>query len=295
MGLRKYHVTANNNDDTKNWKTASSIFGTNNNDTWTVDARTQSISVNKTSNNQHRDTMAPPHKKRKQQNGPSPLERAYQGVSFSAPRPSTGRPDSPSFFFASSYTVSLSDDTNEEVVSNHTEQQEGNVSVREEKVNDTRLSTKTIPQVVHQHVNGLCIVTAGDIGSWLPKLYPDHEVESIQFVAEEAPACSGAEKRKRQAKMLRGGKVDHAVMPLTVIAKLVLKEKMFVKPKGSTGDDKGSVEIPIHAGAWGTIVELNHGLTPQVLMEDPLLDGHLAIIQPSGRFPPQSTSPQSDD
>lgn len=150
------------------------------------------------------------------------------------------------------------------------------------------LAKKVIPQVVvHQHVNGLCIVTAGDIATWLPDRYPNHFLENIQFVAQEAPACSGAEKRKRQAKMLRGGKVEHVVTPVTVIAKLILKKRaQTTDNENDDNDNKADIEIPIHAGAWGTIIELNHGVTPPVLMDDPLLDGHLAVIQPSGRFPP---------
>ncbi|KAL3919887.1 MAG: hypothetical protein SGILL_003528 [Bacillariaceae sp.] len=152
------------------------------------------------------------------------------------------------------------------------------------EMNETEHQTpqNDIPQVVHQHVNGLCIVTAGDIGTWLPDRYPSHHLHEIQFVAQEAPACSGAEKRKRQAKMLRGGKVENSVTPLTIIAKLILKQE------ANGNGNSSNIEIPIHAGAWGTIIELHRDVTPQTLMEDPLLDGHLAVIQPSGRFPPPS-------
>jgi len=142
--------------------------------------------------------------------------------------------------------------------------------------------------VVHQHVNGLCIVTAGDVGAWLSSLYPTHNHQTIQnflqieFVATEAPSCSAAEKRKRQAKMLKGkGNIDHIVTPLTVIAKLIVS---------NPNDDDNiaeRTEFPLYAGVWGTIIELNHGLSPKVLLDDPLLDGYLAIILPSGSFPPR--------
>jgi hypothetical protein len=104
-------------------------------------------------------------------------------------------------------------------------------------------------------------------------------------VAKEPPSCSAAEKRKRQSKMLRGGKVEHTVTPTTVIANLVLTKN------DTSGETEGeTVEVPLYAGVWGTIVELNHGVTSRLLMEDPLLDGYLAVILPSGQFPPPTTS-----
>jgi hypothetical protein len=104
---------------------------------------------------------------------------------------------------------------------------------------------------------------------------------------KEGPACSAAEKRKRQSKMLQGKTVDHAVTPSTVIAELVLAEK------GQQGPSKThpTVVVPLRSCVWGTIVELNDRLTPQVLLDDPLLDGFVAIILPSGRFPPLSPPP----
>lgn len=146
-------------------------------------------------------------------------------------------------------------------------------------------SAVTVPQVVHTHVNGLCVVTAGDVSTWLVPLYPNHTIVSIEMVAKEPPSCSAAEKRKRQSKMLRGGKVEHTVTPTTVIANLVLTKN------DTSGETEGeTVEVPLYAGVWGTIVELNHGVTPRLLMEDPLLDGYLAVILPSGQFPPPTTS-----
>jgi glycine cleavage system H lipoate-binding protein len=48
--------------------------------------------------------------------------------------------------------------------------------------------------------------------------------------------------------------------------------------------------VPVYACVFGAVLELNRGLTPQVLAQDPLLDGHLAIILPSGTFPPRKES-----
>ena len=127
-----------------------------------------------------------------------------------------------------------------------------------------------IQQVVHQHVNGLCMVTAGELS-----IPPSMILKSIRFVAKEAPSCSNAEKRKRQAKMLRGkGKVDHVVTPSTVVAELVLEERSDgEEAKADTGYNKTTI-VPLRACVWGTILEVNSiALTPDMLLSDPLLDG----------------------
>ena len=124
-------------------------------------------------------------------------------------------------------------------------------------------------QVVHKHRNDLCIVTAGE------KIPPD--IKSIHFVAREAPAFSAAQKRKRQTKMLQGQKVEDAVSPSTTLAELELE----------SGE-----KIALKACVFGTIIELNKNLTPEVLNDDPLLNGFLAIILPSGSFPPRERQDQ---
>jgi len=71
------------------------------------------------------------------------------------------------------------------------------------------------------------------------------------------------------------------VTPSTVIAELILEN-----PNTAEGQTNEPLVIPLRACVWGTILEINQGLTPKVIMEDPLLDGYLAVILPSGRFPP---------
>jgi hypothetical protein len=219
-------------------------------------------------------------KKRKRPFGGS-LSAAYSTVSSFTARPSTGRPDSPHFFFKSSMAVSF----------NHISKDDDNHDIQ-------------IPQVVHQHVNGLCIVTVAD--SYTLRVPPSSKVESIRFVVQEAPTCSAAEKRKKQAKMLKGGTVVGAVMPATVIAELTIvtmeetdDEKVNDTPIASrhtSSVTKRTTIVPLYACVWGTILELNHRLTPELLRDDPLLDGYLAVILPSGRFPPHlpTNSEQSD-
>ena len=185
---------------------------------------------------------------------------AYGSTTFQA-RESSGRPRSPHRFFRSSHTVAISD------IHFHRETKETDTEIAVAEKRSFQLN-----QVVHHHVNGLCIVTAGES---LPS-----DIQSIKFIAKEAPAFSNAEKRKRQAKMLKGGKVENSVTPSTEIAQLKLKA-------GET--------IPLYACVWGTILELNTSLTPEILLDDPLLDGYLAVILPSGTFPPKIVGTASKD
>ena len=171
------------------------------------------------------------------------IKNEYSSTTFTK-KQSSGRPRSPHRFFSSSYTVKKG-------------------STQQTTTTTTTISNTTIQQVVHKHVNGLCIVTAGEI---IPS-----SVRSIQFVVNEAPASSAAEKRKRQAKMLKGSKIEDTVSPTTKIAELNLED--------------GTV-IPLLACVFGTILELNKSLTPEILKDDPLLNGFLAVILPSGDYPP---------
>lgn len=120
--------------------------------------------------------------------------------------------------------------------------------------------------VIQQHANGLCIVTVG-------KSRPN--VKHVEFLVEEAPESSAGERRKRQSKLLRGDKLADTqglVSPNTILVRLELEN-------GETED--------IPAGVWGTVLELNPRLTPELLRDDPLLDGYLAVILPTGSFPPR--------
>jgi hypothetical protein len=223
-----------------------------------------------TMDNQPPETSSEPEPKsqrgRKRPYGES-LKLAYSSFDFS-PRESTGRPRSPHRFFSSSYKATFSEPDASKPIDENTRAEEN----KEEKHTVAPIST-SVEQVVHHHINGLCIVTAGES-------LPSSSVRSIQFVANEAPACSAAVKRKRQGKMMKGGKVADSVNPSTVIAQLELEN-------GET--------IPLYACVWGTILELNHSLTPEVLADDPLLDGYLAVILPSGRFPPKKDGSKDAD
>ena len=117
----------------------------------------------------------------------------------------------------------------------------------------------------------------------------------------DAQASSAAAKRKRQAKMLRGGGNGSKptsngstgeknttgggiVTPTTVIAWLHLESDEKEKERNR--------KIPVYANVWGEVVEVNRKLTPRLLQKDPLLDGYIAIILPTGPFPPPSSNGQ---
>lgn len=219
------------------------------------------------------DTNVRMSRKRKRSFGDT-LTTAYCSASF-VPRKLAGQcgPNTPHFLFSSSYSV---------IPSGFQSDKEGNYPSPSN--NDVHVN-----QIVHQHVNGLCMVTAGELSIPSSKI-----LRSIRFIAKEAPSYSNGEKRKRIAKMLKGrGKVDHVVSPSTVIAELVLEDQTSahnhnVLEQTDTGKIK-TTTIPLCACVWGTILELNStALTPDVLLEDPLLDGFIAIILPTGKFPPSN-------
>jgi hypothetical protein len=124
--------------------------------------------------------------------------------------------------------------------------------------------------VVHTHANGLCVVT------WNQEL--SQRIVSINYLIQPAPDKSAAERRKRQAALLKRGiqssTLPGVVVPTTVMANLMLED--------------GTV-VPVYAGVWGTVVEINDNMSPELLQRDPLLDGYFAIIQPAtGAFPPRT-------
>jgi hypothetical protein len=145
-------------------------------------------------------------------------------------------------------------------------------------------------QIIHQHANGLAIVTAGSLCS----KFAAQDVLAIDFLVAAADPCSAGARRKRQSKMLKKGKANNAsnkknnnmagdndtatwdagvVTPSTQIARITLHN--------------GKV-IPIHALVWGAILEVHTHVTPEQLTQDPLIEGYLAIVLPTGPFPPSS-------
>lgn len=142
-------------------------------------------------------------------------------------------------------------------------------------------------QVIHHHANGLCIVTVGNLFSRKDDDDDDDShtaITNIEFVAEKAPNSSAGEKRRDQSKLLKGKAAVQqqkgVVTPNSILAYLYTTNK-----SGGSGSQEQK-KVPVYAGVWGHVLELNDRLTPELLTKDPLLDGYLAVILPTGRFPP---------
>lgn len=160
-----------------------------------------------------------------------------------------------------------------------------------------------LSQIIHQHANGLCIVTAGDVAN----LPPLEVMERIEFLVATADPCSAGKRRKQQSKMLRkgnnnknnaaskyqdnssGAPNDGVVAPDTILAKIHCRiDNTTSEMNDRTGTTSTTTTtIPIYAGVWGSLLELHTGMTPAQLVQDPLLNGYVAVILPTGPFPPK--------
>lgn len=132
----------------------------------------------------------------------------------------------------------------------------------------TEDAPRTSAMRIHRHANNLCVVTAGD-------LIPEGTIESVQLHHQEAPPSSAGSKRKQQSKLLRGKEevAVGVVRPDDVLCTIRMANQAVV-------------EIP--CAVWGTVVEVNSSLTSDCsrLARDPLFSGYLAVILPTGPFPP---------
>jgi hypothetical protein len=187
--------------------------------------------------------------KRKLQEGPSSSRAIYQNVTV-VPRVSTGRPGTPHSFFESSHEVSI-----------------GSAATKRAKPDETTPTAAIAVHsnlTVHRHANGLCIVTLGE--------KPPPSMVSVRYLLQPGSECSSAERRKRLFSLQKGkGNVDGAVTPTTPMLELV--------------DSRGTV-LTVPAGIWGLLLEVNPNMSVQLLERDSLLDGYVAVILPTGIFPP---------
>ena len=219
---------------------------------------------------------------------------AYENVSF-VPIPSTGRPGTPHSLFQESYTVHWK-----------------NV----DKKNDGAVGdAQELPQIVHKHANGLVIVTAGhrfmntapEIVNAAAKLMSG--IDYVNYLIKEAPALNAGERRKIQSKMMHNKKItDGVVSPASIMCRVVAAANK--KNEANTnGDKEEGTGVPLYSCVWGAVMEINARLLPalleseteektkspnsssaadpNLLAKDPLLDGYLAIILPTGPFPPK--------
>lgn len=115
---------------------------------------------------------------------------------------------------------------------------------------------------IHQHANGLCIVTAGSALKELPV--------GFEFQVKETP--QGESKKLKKIKH-QGPKAD---------------QEGFVSPSDTLlkVESKDGTNKNLPCCVLGRVFELNTLLTPDLLWKDPLLKGYIAVIQPDGVFPP---------
>jgi len=218
---------------------------------------------------------------KKQQQRDDPGRQAYMNVEVNT-RLSTGCPGTPHRLFESSYDVRFRQ-------KEFAVQGDAVTSERQVAANEVSIS---VDQVVHRHVNGLCIVTAGEtFRDILNSAGADVTISNVHFVKKESDAQSVGAKRKKAkkskyARNKSNGKENEmdSTEPSETLAKITLSN--------------GSV-VDLKCCVLGTVLELNHRLdgkseqieecsmktNPSLLVTDPLLDGFLAVILPTGSFP----------
>jgi hypothetical protein len=251
------------------------------------------------------------NKKQKKQKGssskPDLYRLAYENVTF-VPIPSTGRPGTPHCLFQESYTVHW----NKGEKSNSDDMDNNQVEVEQQQ----------LPQIVHKHANGLVIVTAGNrftdtasetfaAANWI--------MDSVNYLVDEAPSLNAGERRKIQSKMMHNKKISCGVVePSSIMCRVVATTADTAAESESSDDKKNETNnhgIPLYSCVWGAIMEINPRLLPptqqeeekktkshnaaaaaepSLLATDPLLDGYLAVMLPTGPFPPKEPDEERD-
>uniref|UniRef100_A0A7S4KCT9 Protein Abitram n=1 Tax=Odontella aurita TaxID=265563 RepID=A0A7S4KCT9_9STRA len=217
----------------------------------------------------------------KQSAGNDPVRLAYANSNIS-PRESSGRPGTPHRYFDSSHLVSIGTggvglSTGDEVLDTGCK-----AELSKEANSDSQVMFAD--QVVHRHVNGLCVVTAGEtLKKICSSSSPSLSVSSVEFLKEECEnqSVGGKKKKHKKAKFARN---KHS-------------PKRGDEEKGSAnpGDSLAIVKLSdgrkfeFHCCVLGTILEVNRrlleGTGGNLLVTDPLLDGFLCVILPTGPFP----------
>lgn len=274
--------------------------------------------------------------KQKQRSGNNNLlASSYQNIAFRN-RPSSGRPGSPHRYFEHSYDVlfntamtAMPDADTASCAGKDNSQaqaQNSNSKESEEQLFQTQQQTQ-IPhqssgnQVVHRHLNGLCIVTAGSV---LEKklLLPSIHTSSNNKEEESANDDNDVTTITSLQYLVKASKDSQSAR-----GKMRTKNKKQKKQKQKTNDDYGDTatanedhdgnvlpndplcritlsngrHVTLKCCVSGTILELNKRLeeacgtdndgggplsSSSLVVQDPLLDGHLAVIMPTkGAFP----------
>ena len=285
-----------------------------------------------------------PSRKRSRKSGKGPSNNnkdntnfCYKNVSFHE-RTSSGRPGSPHRCFEHSYNVSFQDHVGDVDVSSPLS---GSAAMKSDDTAAAEASTAapdnadsnnqsvTVPsnnnstgnQVVHRHVNGLCIITAGNILQTALQQQNStssdnnngesqrQSITSIKYLVKVAPDAQSAKgklraKNKKRKKNNNNNKNDSSqaqdansgdVTPTDALCEVTL----------ANGE-----KVNLKCCVQGTIIELNHRLAASesaveqqqqkqssngadvdggsnidgnasLLLTDPLLDGYLAVIMPN--------------
>lgn len=199
---------------------------------------------------------------------------------------SSGRPGSPHRYFADSYFASFNDG-----------------GITEESLS----TNQSDGQIIHRHLNGLCIVT---VGRTLQKYANNATISSVKYrvhVSQNAQSARG----KLRAKHGRNKLGKKQPSPDNIESNLEYTHDGTVDPNDAlcTITLSNGVEYEFKCCVSGTVLEVNNRLIdfnwdgrsqnspchkaethrpsdPSLLLVDPLLDGYLAVILPKGPFPP---------
>lgn len=209
-----------------------------------------------------------------------PIRRAYDNTEILAREPS-GSPGTPHRYFNSSYSVSFVGGGGEDARQAGSHSSEDLKISKEEEENSKEV---VLDQVVHRHVNGLCVVTAGEALVAMCSSPSSVSVSTVELLKAECEnqSVGGKKKKHKKAKSARnknsskGGEGEKgAATPDGILAIANLSDGRKVK---------------LRCCVLGTILEVNRRLegtdgNPSLLVTDPLLDGYLAVILPTGPFP----------
>jgi hypothetical protein len=143
---------------------------------------------------------------------------------------------------------------------------------------------------VHQHVNGLCVITAGTA------LLQDNNSDpptSIEFQVEELPDSLSSQQKKRKHDFSASAKQPSSSSSHHNNNK---KKPGFVTPSDTLlkVEKADGTFLHLPCCVLGRVVELNQLLSPDVLYKDALLKGYLAVISPQGSFPPTPPPPTDE-
>ncbi|EED90348.1 predicted protein [Thalassiosira pseudonana CCMP1335] len=228
-------------------------------------------------------------------------------------RLSSGRPGSPHRYFDDSYDVYF--DTERDGIDGF---DANGTSAVNENNNGGYKTASTGNQVVHRHLNGLCIITAGSVlENCTPATTSNNEqttnsIASVSYfvkVGKDAQSARGklrAKNKKKKGNSSKNGDTiiegenrehDGNVSPTDPLCEVTFVDGRTVLLKCCVS---------------GTVIEVNRRLKcssslsedaelsaekggdeggpgdPSLLLSDPLLDGYIAVVLPTGNFPPRT-------